>query len=521
MQAQKHLDYISLSVGDVDCDKLKMIASCGPGVWSPLSLHVGSAKMWWDVMYAEINEIMYFKTINQYENREFEILFGFNCDKSFVSGKIVYVKEGRTTMLSGTRSMVGVAPQSQYDDEKPVVWNNEKMRSIGDAAQENRWEIVKSMALQDNSLANQTCPNNESILSIAVQRNQTDAAAVLLNCGAIADSNTANGEPLVIYAMRNGHKDMVEKLLSAGADRGAVSAFAVSTTAAGEALVAEAASSGNWPSVLVLLDYGADIRSLTLSGESLISTCVQQRSVYVDDMMRRGLAADSRRADGEKLFSFAVRLGYWNMVEKLMKSVYCRDDVRELAVSNTTAGESLVANLAFGNMWTIVIALIDAGADVHAHTLLGESLISIAVQRHSPSIDALLVRGATACSFTAKGQALVLFAAQVRHWDTVKKLIDAGVNMFSMSAVGSLMDIAQQQNNYDACTMLRETQTAKQEAVANRLKIQHNIQEEEDVATRLKKCRIQDSGSGNGCDSKTCGGAWHRQGFQTTNPFIV
>ena len=94
-----HLDYYLLNVGTATQETVDMLATYGPVVWTPLSLNYGSYDMCWDVMYTKIDGVQYFKTIEQYKNYEFEVVFGFKDDTDFVSGRVIYVRPGDKTRV--------------------------------------------------------------------------------------------------------------------------------------------------------------------------------------------------------------------------------------------------------------------------------------------------------------------------------------------------------------------------------------------------------------------------------------
>jgi len=147
---------------------------------------------------------------------------------------------------------------------------------VGVAAHHDMWDHVQSMLTAIPSLANFIHTNKESVLSIAVQRNQTPTVACLLAAGANADGYTAK-------------KD---------------------------SLVAVAAYQNQWQIVELLLDAGASINS-SIFDESLISIAVQRNVPDISFLLDRGPIASTTTASGESLGVVAAKLRNWHTVATL------------------------------------------------------------------------------------------------------------------------------------------------------------------------------------------------------------
>ena len=76
-----------------------MIMLAERAVFRPTNLQVGNDYRIYDVEYAIVDGVTYFKTSKQYKNHEFSNeIFGFRECRDFVKGKVIIVNSGNSTI---------------------------------------------------------------------------------------------------------------------------------------------------------------------------------------------------------------------------------------------------------------------------------------------------------------------------------------------------------------------------------------------------------------------------------------
>jgi len=299
---------------------------------------------------------------------------------------------------------------------------------LAQAAQRGDWRIVKIMLAAGAAGSGHT-EYDRSLIAIAFQNARFSVVEELLQRGVGANSLSVNGQPLVAEAAFDNLWDIVEKMVRAGA-------FVDSRTSLDESLLSIAVQRNQVRIVDLLIQHGATVNSCTKTQESLISHAAANR--YVDvflSLIKAGAQLDTRSVS-HVLLHGSIFLNANYTPEKMMQTLPPNINIAELC---TDTDERLLPVMATNNNWDGVYFMLSHGACVHSETKLGESAISIAVQRHSKAIRMLLRHGARADSFTAKKEHLVLFAASHHWWDTVQTLISAGAPIDCIDAAGNTL----------------------------------------------------------------------------------
>jgi len=299
---------------------------------------------------------------------------------------------------------------------------------IAVAAQKGNWRIVQIM-LDAGAAGNGHTEYDASLIAIAFQRERFSIVGELLQRGVGANSLSVNGQPLVAEAAFDNLWDIVEKMVRAGA-------FVDSRTSSDESLLSIAVQRNQVRIVDLLIQHGATVNSCTETQESLISHAAANRYVDVFLLLIKGGAQLDTRSVSNVLLYGSIFLNASYTPEKMMQTLPPNINIAELC---TDTDERLLPAMAMGNNWDGVYFMLSHGACVHSETKLGESAISIAVQRHSKAIGMLLRHGARADSFTAKKEHLVLFAASQHWWDTVQTLISADAPIDCIDAAGNTL----------------------------------------------------------------------------------
>ena len=310
-----------------------------------------------------------------------------------------------------------------------ILLSGESERGIALAAQEDDWRIVQIM-LDAGAVGNGRTPCDKSLIAIAFQKNRVDIVEILLQRGVSADSLSVNEQPIVAEAAFGNRWAIVEKMVRAGAS-------VDSRTLLDESLLSIAVQRNNVHMVDFLIQHGAMVNSCTKTQESLISFAAANRCVDVFLLLIKAGAQLDTRSVSHVLLHGSIFLNANYPPEKMMQTLPPNINIAELC---TDTHQRLLPVMAMGNNWDGVYCMLSHGACVHSETELGESAISIAVQRHhNKAIRMLLRHGARADSFTAKKEHLVLFAASYHWWDTVETLISAGAPIDCIDAAGNTL----------------------------------------------------------------------------------
>ena len=89
------MHFLELIVGDPTAEQTRMLTALGSDAFKTTKLTVeGFARHDYAVQHATIDGVDYLKTLQRYQSRDFENLFGFDWGCSdFVAGKVVVVRE--------------------------------------------------------------------------------------------------------------------------------------------------------------------------------------------------------------------------------------------------------------------------------------------------------------------------------------------------------------------------------------------------------------------------------------------
>jgi len=301
-------------------------------------------------------------------------------------------------------------------------------------------------ALLQNTDINELCDdNNELLLPSLAFANEWEPVSLLLKYGASV-LLFKDGETLIAKAAFANSWDIVELLLGRGAS-------ADTRTLLNESLLSIAVQRNNISMVGVLIRHNANVNTCTKTQQSLICTAVVSNFLDMYYLLQEaGAILDVMSMIGiiKNIFFWKIHLNIDDIMEELQQNT----NINELYDDNN---ELLVPSLAFANKWEAVSYLLKYGASVHFETKLGESAISIAVQRNNDSIPMLLSYGALADSLTANKEHLVLFAAARNWWHIVQTLLSAGAPINCTDATGmTLLCHAVDQKNLEMVKYLHD-----------------------------------------------------------------
>lgn len=326
--------------------------------------------------------------------------------------------------------------------------------ATGDArlidAVKRRDQAMVSRLIEQGAAVNGQLADGSTALAWAVYGDDKRVARMLLKAGAAVTVNAATdfGETALTLACLNGDGELVEELLSAGAD-------ARASRKTGETALMIAAGAGSLRAVDSLIKHGAHINAAESSqGQTALMWAAAERHTdIVDLLVSKG--ADIRLAtkSGFTALAFAAIANDGDAVKRLLAAGADPNlklgDGTELLLAATSHRSTAAA-----------IALLDAGADPGVKDRQGNTLLHAASQRGNlPLVQSLLAHGASVTTVNlaprgaarfaagaAGGQTPLFLAARGGYPDVMKALLDAGSDAhyrapdggsFLMAAVGS------------------------------------------------------------------------------------
>ncbi|KAJ5697736.1 hypothetical protein N7488_011420 [Penicillium malachiteum] len=173
-------------------------------------------------------------------------------------------------------------------------------------------EQVRSV-LDKGASANPENAQGQTGLIIAVANNHKEVAKLLLDRGARIDSVAEDGDTALSTATFLGYEDITKMLLRRGANPNAASFY-------GKTALSQAATADNLTLTHLLLDYGADPNSCTSTGEIPLAYAAAHGHFDIAQLLlSRGSLADEIGLGGHTPLFRAVENGSLRMVELLLE----------------------------------------------------------------------------------------------------------------------------------------------------------------------------------------------------------
>ena len=124
------------------------------------------------------------------------------------------------------------------------------------------------------------CPIKDTALIVASNNGHTDIVEMLLKAGADVDARNKYGYTALIEASWGSHIDIVRMLLKAGADVNAQNHF-------GYTALIEASINGNTTDIVeMLLDAGADVNVRDISGQTALMNAMRKDHIGKIELLR-------------------------------------------------------------------------------------------------------------------------------------------------------------------------------------------------------------------------------------------
>lgn len=244
-------------------------------------------------------------------------------------------------------------------------------------------------------------------LRIAAERGEADVARVLLDAGADPDLHV----PLQVAG-----PEIARLLLEAGADpNGRISSH--SGYADGQSLLMAALRRGRAERVRLLLDAGADLIDADAEGMTVLMYALRHgNDAVVDAALEAGADLTARTDEGLNVLMLAAGLGRTDLIRRALDAGADLEEGAEISVGPGTMTATPLTMAAMQGQTDAVRLLLEAGADpnaVDAETGIGP-LAAAAVAGHASTVHRLLEAGADP-EPTLLGVPLVEAAAEQGH----------------------------------------------------------------------------------------------------------
>ncbi|WP_257282218.1 ankyrin repeat domain-containing protein [Endozoicomonas sp. ISHI1] len=273
-----------------------------------------------------------------------------------------------------------------------------------------------------------------------------DIVERLINAGANLNARNKNGATALFMAAQENNTDCVKILIEAKADLNA-------RTMDGATPLLIAAKKGHTDIVKLLIEAKADLNARIKDGATALFIAAQRgRTVIVKILIEAKADLNARTKDDATPLFIATQKGYTLIVRLLIKA---KADLN----ARTTRGVNSLYIAAQNGHTDIVKALIEAGADLNARTTVGVTSLYITAQNGYTNILELLIEARAdlnACS--ENGVTPLFIAAENGNTDCVKALINAGANVNAVRTLGdaSPLFIAAQKGYTDILKLLIE-----------------------------------------------------------------
>ena len=325
------------------------------------------------------------------------------------------------------------------------------------AAYYGHTETVRYLAGLPDVEVNHEHNNGLAALHFAVQEGHADVVEVLIDAGADIDAKSSEGCTPLHYACKNGKLAIVKVLVKAGAD--VCMTYSTGTTclkvASGNGhtetvrylvglpeVDVNAANNRSWTSlhsavkrnnkshpevVQVLIDAGADMEAKNEKGRSpLLVASAFGKLDAVKLLVEAGAKVCATDSQGDTCLILAANFGHTDIVRYL--AGLKEVDVNYHGRNNDTALHSAVDD---GHR-DVVEVLVDAGADIEAQDSTGDTPLHVAGEKGELAILKMLLKaGARVCATDNTGDTCLILAAYFGHTETVRYLVglpDVDVN---------------------------------------------------------------------------------------------
>ncbi|MCB0353365.1 MAG: ankyrin repeat domain-containing protein [Bdellovibrionales bacterium] len=271
-----------------------------------------------------------------------------------------------------------------------------------------------------------------------------DAGQVKAAIEAGADPNTKeNNRPVISWAAQAGNLEVVQALLSGGADKDLVDGI-------GHTALLRAADMGSVPVVKALAQAGANVNHKAPNGTTAVLMAVQNgNKELLEALLTAGADPNIADSNGDTPTLMAVQN---DQPELLAVLATAKADLNPSSSYYTPLSYAISQENA-----SMVKAVLEAGADPNAKPQSGGAPIFQAL--NSPEIlDLLLAAKANPNVTNDYGQTALMVAVENDSVETTEKLLKAGADMNAKDqSGGTALTLAQNRSNSEIADLLKRS----------------------------------------------------------------
>jgi ankyrin repeat protein len=285
----------------------------------------------------------------------------------------------------------------------------------------------------------------EEAFTSSIENNDTLVVKLFIEAGmdpntALFDEDDYVHEPMLNWAVRNGHAGVAQVLLAKGADVNAKDGD-------GRTALMQAAREGDIEIARILLAAGADVNAQDRRGQTaLVMTFLEawwgdEASPEMGRFLLDAVVAEADTAVGT---TYVLKLAaFFDYTELVQKSLRADADIN--AASDFVGTALMYATTGFGRLETVNV-LLAAGADVNAQNNGGQTALLYAVEdyRRIKIVEALIKAGADVNAGADGVGTALMRAASTGYLEIADLLLKAGadVNVQDQSGWTALMKAA-------------------------------------------------------------------------------
>jgi uncharacterized protein len=308
------------------------------------------------------------------------------------------------------------------------------------AAFKNDLDAVRQLAFVSTDVNATDKLINANALAFAVERGNREMVQVLLSAG--ADINAKNGDErtAIMHLSESATVDLVRDLFAAGADVNARDEWG------GTALM-DAASSCKFAVVKELIADGANIDAKSKNGRTvLMSAAENDDPKVVALLLKTGVDVSARNENEESALIIAAKKGKAGAVKALIEAhaeIEAKDSAGKTALFYAVANEDP----------NVAKALIEAGANVNLKNDEGDTPLLIAAEDGKPdTVKALIDAGADVDAKDSDGQTALMRTSEA---ETVLFLLNAHADVTIKDKDGqTALSLARKANQEDIVMLL-------------------------------------------------------------------
>jgi ankyrin repeat protein len=280
------------------------------------------------------------------------------------------------------------------------------------AALKNDLESVKQLITVSLNIDASDEYTDTNALSYAVENNNREMIQLLLSAGANPNATNRRGATPLMYLTSEANVELIRDLIVAGADLNA-------HNESGETPLMRAVAHSSFSVAKELIDAGADINARDESGNTLLMDAVQNNDPEVlKFLLSAGLPVDSTNDNGETALTLAARWEQGKNLDLLL-------DAGGGAGLTQEQLDGALAAAAGNEDSEIVRTLLRLGASANAKDGDTTALMEAAQNGRTEIIKILIAAGADVNAVDEDGATALMLADDL---DSLRALLDAGAN---------------------------------------------------------------------------------------------